>query len=116
MQQQNPMLVASEFDARIDGLYRLIKGKIDWDNLVPTCIEAGHELQQMTQLRGKDKLELLQATLKHALKESDKSAEEKEAILHKIDTVVPIIMQAAVISSKLPLKQIQSTCFSCLKK
>lgn len=113
--QTNPMMAASEVDARVDGLYRLIKGRIDWNNLVPTCVEAGRELQQMTHLRGKEKLELLQATLKHALKESDKSPEEKEEILQKIDTIVPIIMQAAVISSKLPIKQIQAFCCSWKK-
>ena len=116
MQQQNPMLAASELDARVDGLYRLIKGRINWDNLVPTCLEVGRELQQMTQLRGQEKLELLQKTLKHALKESDKTPEEKEEILQKIDTVVPIIMQAAIMSSKLPLKQIQAFCCSWMKK
>lgn len=113
--QTNPMMAASEVDARVDGLYRVLKGRINWDNLVPTCLEAGRELQQMTHLRGKEKLELLQATLKHALKESDKSSEEKEEILQKIDTVVPIIMQAAVLSSKVPIKEIQAFCCSWKK-
>lgn len=113
--QTNPMMAASELDARVDGLYRVLKGRINWDNLVPTCLEAGRELQQMTELRGKEKLELLQATLKHALKESDKSAEEKEELLQKIDTIVPVIMQAAVMSSKLPIKQIQAFCCSWKK-
>jgi hypothetical protein len=101
----------SELDARVDGLYRLIKGRIDWSNLVPTCLEVARELEGATQLSGKEKLDVLQKTLKFALKESEQSAEEKEVLLHRIDTVVPIIMQAAVMSSKLPIQAAVVTCW-----
>lgn len=101
----------SELDARVDGLYRLIKGRIDWANLVPTCLEVARELEGATHLTGKEKLDVLQKTLKFALKESDQSAEEKEVLLHRIDTVVPIIMQAAVIASKVPLQAAVITCW-----
>lgn len=112
--QENPMLL----DARIDGLYRLVKGRINWDNLIPTCIEVARELEGMTHLRGPERLDLLQKTLRHALKESDKCAEEKEKILFVIDTVIPIAMQAAILASKAPIvNQAVSSCWAfCMKK
>jgi hypothetical protein len=106
-----------ELDARVDGLYRVIKGRINWDNLVPTCLEVAKELEGATHLSGKEKLEVLQKTLKFALKDSDKTNEEKEKILHHIDTVVPIVMQAAVMASKSPIAaQVVSFCGICWKK
>ena len=101
--QTNP-LHGDELDAQVDALYRAIKGRIDWDNLIPTCLEVGRELEGMTHLRGKDRLDLLQRTLRFALKDSDTSATEKEQILHTIDTVVPIAMQAAILASKAPIQ------------
>jgi hypothetical protein len=106
-----------ELDARVDGLYRVIKGRINWDNLVPTCLEVAKELEGATHLSGKEKLEVLQKTLRFALKDSDKPNEEKEKILHHIDTVVPIVMQAAVMASKSPIAaQVVSFCGICWKK
>jgi hypothetical protein len=98
-------------DAQIDGLYRLIKGRVKWDNLVPTCIEVARELENMTHLRGPERLELLQKTLKYALKESDHSVEEKETYLYVIEKIVPVMMQAAILASKSPIAaQVASTC------
>lgn len=97
--QENPMLV----DARVDGLYRLVKGRINWNNLIPTCLEVAQELEAMTHLRGKERLDLLLKTLKHALKESDVSADEKERILFVIDNVIPVAMEAAILASKHPI-------------
>jgi hypothetical protein len=103
--------MSETLDARIDGLYRVVKGRIDWSNLIPTCLEIAKELEQMTELRGSERLTLLQSTLRHALRESELSAEEKESVLHTIDTVVPIAMQAAILASKSPvLSQLQATC------
>ncbi len=111
--QENPMLV----DARVDGLYRVVKGRINWDNLVPTCIEVARELETMTHLRGSERLDLLQKTLRHALKESDTPAEEKEKILFVIDTVVPVAMQAAILASKNPIvNQVASVCWGFCTK
>ena len=113
--QTNPL--HAEEDARIDALYRVVKGKIDWDNLVPTLLEAARELEAIPALKGKEKLDLLQKTLKHALKESDKSAEEKEKILYYIDTVVPVATQAAVLASKSPvMAQVEAACVGCWTK
>jgi hypothetical protein len=90
-------------DAQVDSLYRVIRGRVNWDNLIPTCIDLARELEQMTHLKGKQRLELLQATLKFALKESDKTVVEKENLLHVIDTIVPLAMQAAILASKAPI-------------
>lgn len=105
-------------DAQVDGLYRVVKGRVNWDNLIPTCIEVARELENMTHLKGSQRLDLLQKTLRHALMESDKSAEEKERILFVIDTVVPLAMQAAILASKSPIvNQVVSGCWSfCAKK
>ena len=105
-------------DAQIDGLYRVIKGRVKWDNLVPTCIEVARELENMTHLRGPERLALLQKTLKYALKESDCSVDEKETYLYVIEKIVPIVMQAAILASKSPIiAQVTSTCCGiCWKK
>lgn len=110
--QTNPLHESdAQLDAQVDALYRTIKGRIDWDNLIPTCLEIARELEGMTHLRGKERLDLLQKTLRFALKDSDKAAEEKERILHTIDTVVPVAMQAAVLATKLPLHIPVPTCW-----
>ena len=95
-------------DARIDSLYRLIKGRINWDNLIPTVLDAARELQQFPELKGPEKLDVLLKTLKFALKESGAPAEEKEKILHTIDTVVPLVIAAAKLASKFPIQRISS--------
>jgi hypothetical protein len=113
--QTNPLHeVDAQMDAQVDALYRTVKGRIDWDNLIPTCMELGRELEGLTHLRGKERLDLLLKTLRFALKESDKSAEEKEQILHTIDTVVPMVMQAATMASKVPIVGQALSC--CWKK
>ena len=104
-------------DAQIDGLHRLIKGRINWDNVVPTCMEVARELENMTHLRGPERLELLQKTLKLALKESQLSINEKEGYLYVIEKIVPVVMQAAILASKSPIvAQVTSCCGICWKK
>ena len=97
-------------DARIDALYRVVKGRIQWDNLIPTCLELGQELEQMTELSGVERLQVLQKTLKFALKDSTLDKEKQEDAIHTIDTVVPIVMKAAILASKLPIHRIPSGC------
>lgn len=104
----------AHIDPRVDAVYTAIRGRIDWDNLVPVCIEAAREIQQFTTLRGPQKLDVLQCVLKQALRDSDKTAIEKEQLLYFIDTVVPIIAQAAKIASKLPI--VTHAVTSCWKK
>ena len=113
--QTNPIHEAdAQMDAQVDALYRVIKGRVDWDNLIPTCLELARELEGLTHLRGRERLELLQKTLRFALKDSDLPAEEKERILHTIDTVVPMVMQAATLASKVPIAIHALSC--CWKK
>jgi hypothetical protein len=113
---QNPMHTA--LDNRVDGLYRLVKGRVDWENLVPTCLEVARELEQMTELKGPQKLELLQKTLRFALSESNFPKERKESLSFVINSVVPVVMQAAILASKVPIvNTLQTSCFaSCARK
>lgn len=101
-------------DARVDGIYRVVKGKLNLDNLIPSCLEVAQEIEGIAGLKGKEKLDLLQKVLKQALKESDKTIEEKEQILHTIETVVPMIVQAAILASKHPVAaQVQEALVIC---
>jgi D-mannonate dehydratase len=118
--QTNPLHFEQD-DARVDAIYRVIKGNLNWENLVPTLLEAAQELEQLPGLKGSEKLELLQKALKHALKESDKSEEEKKRIVYYIDVVVPVAVQAAVAASKNPLVKaavahVEAVCIGCWTK
>jgi hypothetical protein len=99
---------ADLLDVRVDGLYRLIKGRVNWDNLIPTVLEVARELQQFPGLKGPEKLDILLKTLKFALKDSGIPDVEKERVLHVIDTVVPLIVAAAKLASKFPIQRISS--------
>lgn len=103
----NPM---HELDPNVNALYAGFKGRIDWDNLIPTCIEMARELEQMTHMKGAQRLELLQKTLRYAVRDSDMSESQKDATVQVIDTVIPLAMQAAILASKIPIKRIQSVC------
>lgn len=101
-------------DARVDGIYRVLKGKINLDSIVPTCIEVAQEIENMGNIPGKEKLELLQKVIRQAVKDSDKTVEEREQILHTIETVVPMVVQAAIIASKHPVAaQVQEALVTC---
>ena len=113
--QTNPL--RADEDARVDGIYRVIKGRVQWDNLVPTLLDAAQEIEAIGGLKGPEKLALLQKALKHALKESTLSSEEKEAALFTIDTIVPFAIQAAILASKSPIiAQVKSVCIGCWTK
>ena len=102
------MIESETLDVRIDSLYRVVKGRIQWDNLMPTCFELARELEQITELTGLERLNLLQKTLKFAIKDSALDQEKQEDVIHTIDTVVPIIMKAAIMASKFPIKKLKS--------
>lgn len=104
-------------DARVDGLYKVLKGRIDFGNIVPTCIEIAGEIEGLSGIKGSEKLDLLQKVLRQALKDSKQSAEEKEKILFVIETVVPIAVQAAIMASKSPIiAHVQTACVGCWTK
>jgi hypothetical protein len=59
-------------------------------------------------------LALLQDVLRLAVVESKQTLVVKEELLHTIDTIVPIVVQAAILASKSPiLKKVQDTCVGC---
>ena len=103
----NPM---HELDPNVNSLYSAFKGRIDWDNIIPTCIDMARQLEQMTHMKGPQRLELLQKTLRYAVRDSQMEPTQKEATIYMIDTVVPLAMQAAILASKIPIKRIQSVC------
>ena len=113
--QTNPLHEKeAALDAQVDGIYRVLKGRISMDNLIPSCIEVAKEIENIGNIPGKEKLDLLQKVLKQALKDSDKTVEEKEQILHTIETVVPMVVQAAILASKSPVvAQVQEALVTC---
>jgi biopolymer transport protein ExbB/TolQ len=113
--QSNPLHEKeAALDVQVDGIYRALKGRISLDNLIPSCIEVAKEIENLGQLKGKEKLDLLQKVLRQALKESNKSVEEKEQILHVIDTIVPMVVQAAILASKSPVvAHVQEAIVTC---
>lgn len=113
--QPNPLHEKeAALDARVDGIYRVLKGRISTDNLIPSCIEVAKEIENIGNIPGKEKLDLLQKVLKQVVKDSDKSVEEKEQILHTIETIVPMVVQAAILASKSPVvAQVQEALVTC---
>lgn len=110
--QSNPLRSAE--DPRVNAIYSLIKGKISLLTIVPTCLEVAQEVEQMSGLKGPQKLELLQDVLRLAVAESKYTPVVKEELLHSIDTLVPVVVQAAILASKSPiLKKVQETCVGC---
>jgi hypothetical protein len=107
--QANPL--RSVEDPRVDAVYRAVRGRITLTSLVPTCLEIASEIEQLTQLKGPQKLALLQDVLRMAIAESRMKAEEKQDLLTTIDTVVPILVQAAILASKSPIvHRVQAAC------
>jgi hypothetical protein len=113
--QTNPLHEKeAALDAQVDGIYRALKGRISLDNLIPSCIEVAKEIENLGNIPGKEKLDLLQKVLRQAVKDSDKSGEEKEKILQTIDSVVPMVVQAAILASKSPVAaQVQEVLVTC---
>jgi hypothetical protein len=95
-------------------MYSLVKGRVSLLNIVPTCIDVAQEIEQLSGLKGPQKLALLQDVLRLAVAESKHTAVVKEELLHSIDTIVPVVVQAAILASKSPiLKKVQDTCVGC---
>jgi hypothetical protein len=104
-------------DAQVDGIYRVLKGRINLDNLIPSCVEVAKEIETIGHLRGKEKLELLQMVLRQAVKESGKDEDDKQKILVVVDTVVPLVVQAAILASKSPIvAHVHASCVGCWTK
>lgn len=112
--QSNPLRT---IDDRADGVYRVLKGRISLDSLIPTCIEVAREIEQLVGVKGPEKLRILQSVLRQAVQDSSKPQEEKDTLLRVIDTVVPLAIQAAILASKSPIvAQVQTACVGCWTK
>lgn len=113
--QSNPLHEKeAALDVQVDGIYRVLKGRISIDSLIPSCIEVAKEIENIGNIPGKEKLDLLQKVLRQAVKDSDKTVEEKEQILSTIETVVPMVVQAAILASKSPVAaQVQEVLVTC---
>ena len=107
----------ARMDSRVDAIFRLVQGRINFTNLVPTCIEIAQEVEQLKGIKGAEKLNLLQSVLRHHVQQSPISMAEKEQYYHIIDTVVPMVVQAAIFATKNPVvKRVQSVCCGCWTK
>ncbi len=112
--QANPLRAV---DDQADAIYRVLKGRISLDSLIPTCLEVAREVENLIGVKGPEKLRILQSVLRQAIQDSSKSEEEKETILRVVDTVVPIAVQAAILASKSPIvAQVQTACVGCWTK
>lgn len=102
---------------RTQSVFAVVKNTIDWSNPVPACLRMAQVIENITTLKGPQKLKVLQDALKFGLSESSIDAEKKKTVLEFIDTTLPTIMQAAILASKQPIvAQALTSCFTCLKK
>lgn len=104
-----------------ESLYALVSKDLNWDNLIPTCLALGQAIENIGNMKGSEKLALLQDTLRYALKQSSLSEEKKTEIASVIDGVVPVIMTAAVSASRNPIvknavEQVSQCCGFSSKK
>lgn len=112
--QTNPLRA---IDPRVDAVYRVVKGRVSLDNLVPSCIELAKEIEGIVGMKGPEKLDLLQRVLRQMIADSSKDASEKRTLLVVVDTVVPVVVQAAILASKSPIvAQVQTACVGCWTK
>ena len=104
-------------DPRVNAIFRLVRGRINFTNIVSTCMEVAQEVEQLHGMKGPEKLNVLQEVLRHHVRESAISITEKEEYYHAIDTIVPLVVQAAIFATKNPIvKQVQSVCCGCWTK
>jgi hypothetical protein len=101
-------------DPRVDAIYRLVKGRVNFTNIVATCVEIAQEIEQFGEIGGAEKLSILQEVLRAVVRERKISITEKEELLHRIDTLVPLVVGAAIFASKHPItKKLHATCVGC---
>lgn len=102
---------------RIQSVFAVVKDEIDWNNPIPSCLRMAQVIENMTTLKGPQKLKVLQDALKFGLSETPLDAEKKKSILEFIENTLPTVMEAAILASKQPIaNQALSVCFTCLKK
>lgn len=87
----------------VEELYKVIGDKVDFENIVPMALTLCQRVEQIPNLTGKEKLELVMATLRYALRVAPIGIEQKRAVMEKLDTIVPLVIQAAILASKHPI-------------
>ena len=102
---------------RTQSVFAVVKKDIDWSNPIPACLRMAQVLENITTLKGPQKLKILQDALKFGLSEASIDHETKKSVLGFIDGTLPGIMQAAILASKQPIvAHAMAACFTCLKK
>lgn len=97
----------------VEELYKVIRDTIDFDNIVPTVLTLCQRVEQIPDLTGNEKLKLVTLTLRYALGVAPIGIEQKRNIMKRIDTVVPLVVQAAILASKHPIAY---KLFGCCRK
>jgi hypothetical protein len=87
----------------VEELYKVISDKVDFENIVPMAITLCQRVEQIPNLSGKEKLDLVMGTLRYALRVAPVGLEQKREIMEKLDTIVPLVIQAAILASKHPI-------------
>lgn len=88
-------------DARIEEILTALDlQKVDWSNPLKDALKIGQHIETLKELKGTDKLVLLQSTLRVLLSRSGISQEEQTVARRFVDDVLPLVISAAVLVSK----------------
>lgn len=88
-------------DARIEEILTALDlRKVDWSNPLPEAMKIAQHIETLKDLKGKDKLILVQSTLRVLLSKSGISQEEQSVARRFVDDVLPHAIHAAVLVSK----------------
>lgn len=75
--------------------------EIDWTNPLPHALRVSAHIQStFTDLKGKDKLDLLKSVLKEVIAKSEISEAERSVALRFVDEILPVAVSAAVMVAK----------------
>jgi len=85
--------------------YSVAKDNVNWDNVVPVCIELATALENIRNINGAFRLQILQEVLLIALNRSNVIDDQKKKLLLGIYQTVPLIVQGVVLASKNPIIQ-----------
>lgn len=73
---------------------------VDWSNPIPTALKIGQHVETLKELKGADKLKLVQSVLRVLISKSETSAEVQTVARRFVDDVLPPVLSAAVLVSK----------------
>jgi hypothetical protein len=83
--------------------YSVAKDKLDWDNIVPTCLDLGAALEDVRNVNGAYRLQVLQEVLLIALNRGNVVDDRKRKLFQLIYETVPILMRGVIAASKSPI-------------